>query len=100
MSWNIAQARQRLSEIVRQAAAEPQLIYNRKRLVAAVINEQDYRAFKEWLEHRAQRTLADEAAELRRVMQEERYELTIPPRSDRPNALVPEAVEDRHDLPG
>ena len=50
MSWNIAQAKQRFSEVVRQAAEEPQLIYNRDHLVAAVIDAEDFEAFKQWWE--------------------------------------------------
>ena len=62
MSWNIADAKQRFSELIKQAVAEPQLIYNRKRLVAAVIDAEDYQAFKAWSEQRAARPLADELA--------------------------------------
>ena len=38
MSWSIAQAKQRFSELLRQAAEAPQLIFNRERMVAAVID--------------------------------------------------------------
>jgi prevent-host-death family protein len=88
MSWNIADAKQRFSELVKQAVAEPQLIYNRKRLVAAVIDADEYQAFKAWSEQRAARSLADEMAELRELMQEEDYELPLPPRSTRPNTFT------------
>jgi prevent-host-death family protein len=87
MSWNIADAKQRFSELVKQAVAEPQLIYNRKRLVAAVIDADEYQAFKAWSEQRAARSLADEMAELRELMQQEDYELAVPPRTTRPNAF-------------
>ncbi len=100
MPWNIAQAKQSFSDLVRQAAEGPQLIYNRKRLVAAVIDAEDYRAFTEWSEHVRGRTLADELAELREIMREEDYVLTPPPRSTRPNALVEMLEEDGRDLPG
>jgi len=99
MPWNIAQAKQRFSEIVRQAAEGPQLIYNRKRLVAAVIDAEDYRAYREWSDRASRRTLADEFAELRRIMQEEDYELTVPPRSTRPNAFVEALEAEAGDLP-
>ena len=99
MPWNIAQAKQRFSEIVRQAAEGPQLIYNRKRLVAAVIDAEDYRAYKEWSDRASQRTLADEFAELRRIMQEDDYELTVPSRSTRANAFVEALQEEARDLP-
>ena len=45
MPWNIAQAKQRFSGIVGQAAEGPALIHNRKRLVAAVIDAKEHRAF-------------------------------------------------------
>lgn len=87
MSWNIADAKQRFSELVKQAVAEPQLIYNRKRLVAAVIDADEYQAFKAWSEQRAARSFADEMAELRELMQQEDYELAVPERTTRPNAF-------------
>lgn len=76
MPWNIAQAKQRFSEIVRRAAEGPQLIYNRKRLVAAVID-----------------------AELHQIMQEESYELTLPPRSTRRSAFIETLKEEGCELP-
>jgi prevent-host-death family protein len=88
MSWNIAQAKQRFSEVVKQAAAEPQLIYNRDRLVAAIINAEDFVTFKQWRNQAERRTLAEEFAELRKIAEEENYELIVPPRVDRPNALL------------
>jgi prevent-host-death family protein len=87
MAWNIADAKQRFSEVVKQAVAEPQLIYNRTRLVAAVVDAEEYRAFKAWSEHRAARSLADELGELRELMREEDYELAVPARTTRPNAF-------------
>ena len=88
MPWNIAQAKQRFSELVRRAAEGPQLVYNRERLVAAVIGAAQYRAFKDWSERTREQTVAEEFAELRQIMQEENYELTLAPRSTRRNAFV------------
>ena len=88
MSWNIAQAKQCFSEVVRQAAVEPQLIYNRDRLVAAVIDADTFNAFQQWRERAQQRTLADEFTELRQILREENYELVVPPRIDRANAFA------------
>jgi 2-succinyl-5-enolpyruvyl-6-hydroxy-3-cyclohexene-1-carboxylate synthase len=87
MAWNIAQAKQRFSDLVHQAVGS-HLIYNRKRLVAAVIDAEDYRAFKEWSERAGGPTLADEFAELRRILPEGDCRLAPAPRSTRPNALV------------
>lgn len=88
MSWNIADAKQRFSLLVKQAVAEPQLIYNRKHLVAAVIDAEEYQAFKAWSEQRAARSLADEMAELRALIEQEDAELTLPPRTTRANAFT------------
>lgn len=88
MSWNIAQAKQRFSQVVKQAATEPQLIYDRDRLVAAVIDVEAFNAFNQWRERSQRRTLADEFAELRKIAEEENYELIVPPRVNRPNAFL------------
>lgn len=92
MNWNVGQAKQHLSEVIREAAREPQLIYNRNRPVAAVIAAEElaeYRAWKAERELSPRKTLADEFAELRRILQEEgRDGLDIPPRTNRPNAFV------------
>ncbi|MDP2809721.1 MAG: type II toxin-antitoxin system prevent-host-death family antitoxin [Rhodocyclaceae bacterium] len=97
MNWNVAQAKQHLSQVIREAAREPQLIHNRNRPVAAVIAAEDlagYRAWKETQTLQPTRMLADEFAELRRILVEEGFEngLEIPPRAGpdnaRPNAFV------------
>ena len=46
MPWNIAQAKQRFSEVIRQTAEEPQLIYNRGHLVRSVVDAEDFEAFQ------------------------------------------------------
>jgi prevent-host-death family protein len=97
--WNIAQAKQRFSDLVKQAAAGPQLIYNRKRLVAAVIDVEEYRAFQQWSQKGGGPTLADEFAELRQILSEENCTLVASPRSTRPNALVETLEADGRDLP-
>ena len=37
MAWKVAEAKQRLSEVLRCAAREPQTIYSRSRPVAVVV---------------------------------------------------------------
>lgn len=98
MPWSIAQAKQRFSEVIRQSATEPQLIYNRGRLVAAVVDAEDFEAFKQWRERTGQRSLADEFAELRQIMREENCELEIPLRVDRPNAFIEMLEEEQREL--
>lgn len=97
MNWNIAQAKQRFSEVVKQAATEPQLILNRNQTVAAVVSAEDFAAFEAWRKLQSiPRTLAEEFSELRQLMQEEGFDdgLELPPREDRPNAFA-EMIEEQ-----
>lgn len=95
MSWNIAQAKQQFSEVVRLSAEEPQLIYNRDRCVATVIDAATFKAFEEWSKETSKKTLGEEFAELRQIAAEENYELPTLPRSKlgRPNAFI-EMIEE------
>ena len=88
MHWKVAEAKQRFSDLVRQAAREPQLFYNRERLVAAVVDAETFAAFQAWREQEERRSLADAFAELRQIAAEEDYTLELPPRLNRANAFV------------
>lgn len=85
MQWKIAEAKRRFSELLHRTADEPQLIFNRDRMVAVVVDSEAYQAFREWQERPAQRPLADWAAELRAICTEEEYSLEIAVRQDRHN---------------
>jgi len=98
MPWNIVQAKQQFSELVRRSARQPQLIYNRKNMVAAVIDAQQYLAFKKWADQAPGQTLADEFAELRGIMQDEDYQLAPSPRSSRRDSLTKLLEEESHEL--
>ena len=67
MDWNVAQAKQRLSEVLRSAAEEPQRIYNRRRLVAAVVNADRFEEFERWERRSAQRSIGEDFARLRAI---------------------------------
>ena len=99
MSWNIAEAKQQFSDMVRRSAKQLQLIYNRKRLVAAVIDAEQYRAFEAWRDRAHGRTLADEFSELRAILREEGDELMPVPRSSRKSSLAEILEEEAHGLP-
>jgi len=88
-SWSIADARRRFSDVVESAAREPQALYKRGRVVAAVIDPDELEAFREWKAARAGRTLAEAFDELRAICREERYELRLAGRTDRPNPFAP-----------
>jgi hypothetical protein len=77
VSWKIGQAKQRLSEVIRLAAKEPQVIQNRDRVVAVVISPEDAAGL------RRKPTLSDALAEIQAIASHTRYVLQIPPRSTR-----------------
>jgi prevent-host-death family protein len=88
MHWQVAEAKQKFSEVLRATATEPQLIFNRGRLVAAVVDAQTYEAFQAWCEQQHRPTLAEAFASLRQLCSEEAYTLTVPTRQDRQNTFV------------
>jgi hypothetical protein len=88
MNWKIAEAKERFSEVVRAAGEAPQRIYNRDRLVAVVVEPEEFREFDAWRGGRSKPTLAETFAELRKICLEEDFEFEIPPRIDRPNPFL------------
>jgi hypothetical protein len=95
VSWKIGAAKQRFSEVVRRAANAPQPIHNREQLVATVIGPEDSRLFLEWRKrHRA--PMSEALREARHIASETSYELTVPRRIDRPNALRTVSDARRH----
>ena len=85
MKWSVAKARERFYDLLRKAAIEPQEIYNRDRLVAAVLGPESFQELSESMERTARRTLRESFAEMRKVMLEEGYKLEIPSRKSRKN---------------
>ena len=88
MNWRIAQAKQRFSEMINAATKEPQLIYNRERLVAVVIEAEMFQEFLAWRDYKEKTSLADAFRELHQLMTEEDYTLEVPSRKDRPNPFA------------
>ena len=90
MSWNIANAKQQFSEVVRLCVQEPQPVFNRSRQVAVVISAEDYTAFAAW--RRAQQAPATlDVAGLfgpaREALQDLGLDgLGLPKRANRPDA--------------
>jgi hypothetical protein len=82
--WTIATARQHLPEVVGLAAHEPQRVYRRERLVAAVVSPE----LADQIEQIRRPSLATKLAELQRLCGEENYELDAPPRQDRVNPFA------------
>ena len=88
MVWKIAEAKQRLSELLRHAADEPQEIANRERVVALVLGEKDMRDFLQWREKHRGESLADALLEVQRICAEDGYVLPLEPRRDRANPVL------------
>lgn len=89
MTWSIAEAKQRFSEVVRQAGDAPQLIHNRGTLVAAIVSPAALGELEAWQKQLDQTTLARELAELRQLLQAESIDgLPLPPRSNRANPFA------------
>jgi len=88
MNWKIAEAKQKFSELIQSTLKEPQLIYNRDRLVAVVIEADAYQEFLRWRERQRHTTMAEALQELQQICAEDDYTFTIPDRQDRNNAFV------------
>ena len=93
MNWNVAQAKQSLSEVLRRASEEPQHIYNRDRLVAGVVAGALLEEFLTWRDEQSKRSVGQAFAELRALCQDEGYALPDLPRTTRHNAFL-EALDD------
>ena len=91
MDWNIAQAKQQFSEVVRLSAEEPQAIYRREVPVAALVSAAEYEEFQRWRAAQRVSSLTAQFDELRAALQETGTEgLDLPPRQalERSNAFL------------
>ena len=87
MVWKVADAKQRLSELLRSAAEEPQTIYSRSRPVAVVVAGATFEEFRVWQAERKARTVGAAFAELRSLTKGSPYVLVVPKRRNRRNAF-------------
>ena len=69
MPWNIAQAKQQFSEVVRLSLQEPQAIYNRDKPVAMLVNAELFEAFHQWHTRQHEPTLSEQFSEIRAALQ-------------------------------
>ncbi len=88
MNWKIEEAQQKFSEVIDAAVAEPQLIYNQDKVVAAVVEIEIFQEFLAWQQQQYQPSLADAFTQLRQLCAEENYTIEIPDRQDRFNPFV------------
>ncbi len=87
MRWSVANAKQRLSEVIRKASDTPQWIFSRDRPVAVVVSPKVFEELSE-SNARQRRAITDAFAELRTICEEEDYILEAPLRRDRSNAFA------------
>jgi prevent-host-death family protein len=85
--WMTGEAKQQLSEVLRRSVEEPQEIFRRDRLVAAVISAEDYREFSSWREERARKTLGEAFDQVRELFTAYDYELDTGSRRNRDTPL-------------
>jgi prevent-host-death family protein len=83
VKWLTAEAKQQFSELLRRSADEPQLIYRRDRLVAAVISADDFAELARAREARKRETLGQRFDEIREICARYDYELDTGERRDR-----------------
>ncbi len=89
MLWSITQAQHYFSNVIEQAAEEPQMIGNRDRLIAAVIDAETFERFQRWRQrHDPIKTLGEAFAELRQLTGDDENPLPDPQRHDRPHAFL------------
>jgi|CXWL01.1.fsa_nt_gi prevent-host-death family protein len=88
MVWSVADAKHRLSELLRATAVEPQPIANRQTTVAVVVSAAEFEEFRVWKARRDAITVADVFSELREILDAEGASFETAPRSDRPNSFV------------
>jgi len=83
MIWSVAEAKQRLSELLRSAEKEPQTIKHRSRPIAVVMALKVFEEFEAWRAQRKPRSVGEAFAELRSLAAETGYRLELPQRRDR-----------------
>jgi prevent-host-death family protein len=93
MNWRIAEAKQSFSRLINASRDEPQLIFNRSRLVAAVVEAETYKEFVDWRTRHRRLSVADGAAQVRQACAEEGYAFDLPTRKSRPNPFA-DALDD------
>lgn len=82
--WKISEAKARLSEVVSHCVEEPQVLYNRRKAVAALVDMEEYAAFLEYKAQQRKPTMAELFAELDKIKKIESGDFEPPPRVDRP----------------
>lgn len=96
MNWNIAQAKQQFSEVVRLAAQEPQAICNRDKPVAVMVSAQEFGAFRQWKAAQTAPSFAHILSGMREQLVAAGHDgIELPPRSEtgRSDAMLEDPQE-------
>ncbi len=88
MKWKIGEAKEQLSEVIHRAKREAQILCNRDRKVAVVVDIDSWERFVRWQEKKGEKTFAGALDELRTLCAKEDYQLILPERSDRANLFA------------
>jgi hypothetical protein len=93
--WKVGEAKQQFSEVLRRSETQPQLIYRRRRLVAAVVAVDDTSVAS--VSRRV--TIGDRIEEARELFRSENYQLPATRRRARANAfpVILNALTSRHE---
>jgi hypothetical protein len=93
--WKVGEAKQQFSEVLRRSETEPQLIYHRRRLIAAVVAVDE--ANVATISRRV--TIADRIKEAGELFRRENYKLPPTRRRARANPFLEtlNAIADRHE---
>lgn len=92
--WKISEAKARLSEVVSHCVEEPQVLYNRKKPVAALIDMEEYEAFLEYKKSHKKPTMRELLDELHEINQVEPEMDELPPRTSRPVPYFDEGTDE------
>jgi len=88
--WKISEAKARFSEVVGGCVEEPQVLYNRKKPVAALLNMEEYEEFLKYKQSQQKPSMAELLAELREINKHEPGDFELPPRTSRPIPFLDE----------
>jgi prevent-host-death family protein len=81
-SWKLSEAKARLSEVVGSCVEEPQVLYNRRKPVAALISMDEFREFEAYRKSRLRPSMAECIDEIAAINKHE-PDLDPPARHDR-----------------
>lgn len=91
--WKVSEAKAKLSALLSSCGKEPQLICNREKPVAAVLNIKLFNEFVKLKETQNEPTISDLLEELRSIQRIEIQDLEIPVRRNRINTFESESNE-------